>query len=652
MGNLIIKKVRYSGEKYYFESPELQKGINLIVGDNGSGKSTFSYFIEYALGGFVEPFSKVNNKNKNNSKYTLIREDENNYVSIDIEVNGLLYSIKRFIDSNDIFYEEKGVINKLPIYRNRDHAPVIFSDWLLGKLNINVFELSLGSSNWLIGFNDLFRLLNHDQDSNPKDIYKSPKSNNFISDSSIIRKSIFETLVGISSEEHNIKYNAFKKAQKGRDESKLLLDNFLAHNSCDHAGTVDELQQTYLDLEDQLEKLLSKRNNLQQQNTNASEKTQQLTEIQTDLIRLELKVSEDTVKKKMLSIEKNKIDSLLASRKDEISQIEKIIFTHDKLNLFALEICPFCMEEVERQEGYCICGSKIKDNDYEKFVYKSSEYKQILDHKKKSLRSVEIAYDSYRLDILKLETALRDDTKRIVEIKNELESIINSIEFTGNSDLVNRIDNKILEVKGELIKCSENINSLSEKLKLESAFSMQSDIFKAKDKLYKSSLESFNRNNKETIKAFNKLYSELLSKSSCSSNYAEINDDYMPYIDHGEYKERSTIVPIRLMYYFTLLSLGLKRDTVKHPRFLLIDTPEEGGIDKSNLKLNLKLLDDALTLSKNHDDEEVKDFQVILTTGEDKYPTEYEDHIRFRLNKKSKEFILTKRKSKADNNGS
>ena len=43
MGNLIVKKVSYIGDKYIFESPEFHKGINVIVGDNGSGKSTLSY---------------------------------------------------------------------------------------------------------------------------------------------------------------------------------------------------------------------------------------------------------------------------------------------------------------------------------------------------------------------------------------------------------------------------------------------------------------------------------------------------------------------------------------------------------------------------------------------------------------------------------
>ncbi len=56
MGNLVIKKVKYDGEKYYFSSPEFTSGINIIEGDNGSGKSTLCYFIEYCLGGDIKFF--------------------------------------------------------------------------------------------------------------------------------------------------------------------------------------------------------------------------------------------------------------------------------------------------------------------------------------------------------------------------------------------------------------------------------------------------------------------------------------------------------------------------------------------------------------------------------------------------------------------
>jgi len=78
MGVLIIKRVKYHGDKYLYESPELRKGLNVVYGDNGSGKSTFSYFLEYGLGGRVSPF----NKDQDIDKYRLILEDTNNFVEL------------------------------------------------------------------------------------------------------------------------------------------------------------------------------------------------------------------------------------------------------------------------------------------------------------------------------------------------------------------------------------------------------------------------------------------------------------------------------------------------------------------------------------------------------------------------------------------
>ena len=53
--------------------------------------------------------------------------------------------------------------------------------------------------------------------------------------------------------------------------------------------------------------------------------------------------------------------------------------------------------------------------------------------------------------------------------------------------------------------------------------------------------------------------------------------------------------------------------------------------------------------SKNNENDEIKEYQVILTTGEGKYPDEYEVFIKQRFNKIKGDFILTKTKDKADN---
>jgi hypothetical protein len=113
----------------------------------------------------------------------------------------------------------------------------------------------------------------------------------------------------------------------------------------------------------------------------------------------------------------------------------------------------------------------------------------------------------------------------------------------------------------------------------------------------------------------------------------------MPVIDGGVYKNKSADVPIRLMYYYTILALSLKSKNVKHPGLLIIDTPENAGIDDDNLKKDLDLLNVAIEHGKNND----KIRQIILTTGLDKYPESFKDSIRDTFIEKENIFILKER---------
>ena len=56
MGSLTINKVRYDGDLYQFESPEMDSDIVIIEGDNGTGKTTFFKLIYHAFGGSVDEF--------------------------------------------------------------------------------------------------------------------------------------------------------------------------------------------------------------------------------------------------------------------------------------------------------------------------------------------------------------------------------------------------------------------------------------------------------------------------------------------------------------------------------------------------------------------------------------------------------------------
>lgn len=73
MGCLIIKKLKYEGKEYKFESTDLsQKKLCFILGNNGNGKSTFINLIFYGLGNDVPYFQ--NKKNKNMQKKHLLKK--------------------------------------------------------------------------------------------------------------------------------------------------------------------------------------------------------------------------------------------------------------------------------------------------------------------------------------------------------------------------------------------------------------------------------------------------------------------------------------------------------------------------------------------------------------------------------------------------
>jgi len=318
MGNLIIRKVKYSGEKYYFDSPEFDYGINIIEGDNGSGKSTFSYFIEYGLGGNIKPFEN----SISGGRYTEILEDENNYVELEVQINESYYSLKRFISQNDIFISNNQKVDKFPINRSKDSASIIFSDWLLGKLNIPVFELNLGVNTWKFNFNDLFRLLCYDQDTEPRKIYKSPINDNFITDSSVIRKSTFETLLGISSIDYFKKLDELRNIQKLKETSKNRLSDFLEMNSQIINFDIEKTENKIFEFTDQLEKITNERNLYQKTNTKVDEKTEHLATIQVELIDIDLRITRKKVSIENYKNEIHNITKVLVQQNREMSVIK------------------------------------------------------------------------------------------------------------------------------------------------------------------------------------------------------------------------------------------------------------------------------------------------------------------------------------------
>lgn len=667
MGRLRINKIIYRGDEYTFESPLFDDHIALVEGWNGTGKSTFCNLIYFGLGGDVDSF-RANGK----EVHEQIVRDTNNYVDILATVSAGSYILRRYFADNDITVipyipqqmvgvsERKGLFNE-EVFADYEHDHLVavlqgraevypinrrgdsktFSDWLMESLNISAVELFQGHSTFKVGFTDLMRLMYHDQQPDPDGIYKKIDKNKstYFSDSEILRKAIFELLVGRSYSDY---YNAIV------EEKRMLREKALAKGLVDEYASIADkmrkgedlrnigfLQKAIQDYEQQLEKLHAQRATFKESRTVKNLVAPYLTKLKGETLDNELALSDAKERYINLLDERFKLSSVQSETTTEIKRIQKVIFSHDQLNLFTADTCPCCLRSVERSTNQCICGASIEEEQYERFFYTSHEYKEILKSRVKSLKTIGVALDSCNLDIAQVKGFISDTEDRLANLKYSLGE---AVERSGNSvdiESLNEIDDTILDIR-EKIGDLHQLLEIETKLKgFQDRYDRESELAKSAE-LHRKELEAkAQKDIVSKVKDFSRIYNDLVTRTLPSCRSAKIRvEDYMPKIDDGVYREKSSLVPVRLMYYIALMKLSLEHDDVDFPRFLLIDTPETAGIEPESLK---KCLEEIKHLEQYN-----KEFQVIITTGINKYPESLAEYRKVYMPQKIKEHMLLK----------
>lgn len=635
MGYLLIKNIKYTGDKFYYESPTLTKGINIIEGSNGTGKTTFVNLIYYGLGGVVSEF----NQKSKSKKHKEVISDMNNKVELVIEIDDVTYGLTRLIGGNDIFVSSSvgGEDYLYPLYRKNNEKT--FSDWLLEKLDIDVVELYQGTSHYKLNNKDLFRLIYHNQALDPGRIYKSPDAENFITDSELMRKTIFQLLVGKTFSEYYKVLSELRTTEKERGVAKSVLDEYNLVISNLTIGR-EELNETFLkeslaEKINQLDKLYQARKSLKGNRPLSSDNTfSQIKELKIKIADLGEKIDEKENDKRQLVSELVRFQNLKDNIVLEVTQIKKIIHTHESLSLFSMDTCPYCLNHIDREENTCICGKEIDESEYQRFFYTSSEYFDILKSKQKSVKTINIAIESVQSNIHSLTEELSDISVQYSEIKKEIRTKLLEIEAGVDIKRLDEVDDKILEVKNEMIAIERLIEQQQQRSKYQSRFDTLDEKYQ-RLKLKVNELQARASSDMlDKVTDFNGIYGELMTKTLKNCVSAKIDrSNYMPIINNGEYREASSSVSIRLMYYLSLLSLSLQDDEVKFPRLLLIDTPRTGGIDEVELDKALRKLSEELEPFAG------KSYQVILTTGLQTYPDVLESRVFHTLSDNSRLLI-------------
>ncbi len=631
MGYLRIKKVVYSGQKYFFESEIFEKNIVLIEGDNGTGKSTLCNLIYFGLGGKVNEFRPDSDK-----KHKEITSDSDNFIELYISINGENFLLRRYLSENDIRvtpfvekvvkerdkksikYSAQEMAEKTKVYAIFRREEDTFSDWILGKLGITVVELYQGYATFKVNFADLMRLVYHDQQPDPEFIYKKLDTKpNFVSDSETLRKAVFELLVGKAFSEFYGAIAESKKAENDKALAKSLVDEYTVLSDKirgrEELKNKSFLQEEIRKNEGQLEKSQAARVAFKRNRDTSITLDPQIDMVKNRIMEIELELSDKQEALVGLYNERYRLFAIKNDTVREVGQLQKVIHTHNHLNLFASDTCPYCLTKVDRPEDHCVCGAQIDEEQYERFFYTSQEYNEILKAKTKSLATIDLAISGCNDDIHEIADGQKSLTKALTELKEKLRTLLGAIDQAIDLETINDIDDKILDIREKIANLYRIIEVETKLESLQKNYDGKRQL--AKDlELKKRELEAkAKRDIAKKINKFSSIYNDFMVETLPDCRSARIKlKDYMPIINEGEYREASARVSIRLMYYLSFIKLSLVQEDVNFPRFLLIDTPETAGIEMDNLINCIGKFQELEPLGG--------DYQVIMATGLKKYP--------------------------------
>lgn len=621
MGKLRINRVIYSGDKYEYISPKLKKGINVITGENGCGKSTFTYLIYFALGNEVPFFCKDNKESIEE-----IVNDTNGKVKLEIYINEKFYTLIRLIGKNEILVQGNGIDEIFAITRKGylyNELKETFSDWILKELEIGILEISQYNTTHKINFDDLMSLIYYDQKTPLNKIYKEPfyQNESFFKTSSIMKKNIFEILMGNFNFEYYRVYFKIKEGLKEKHNLEIEIKNieYLIKKI-----NIKKIKNIEIEVLKKLQKEIE--NNIQEVTSNLKNIIFKLNEGSIVLSRvksLENKLKDILNKKREKTEELNEVlmdierGSLLYNDYNkDIKDLKKIILTSESFDFYNMETCPFCSEPIVVEKGKCICGSNHGLN-YEKFLLTNDEYMKILKSKIKSKEQLETTLSLCKEEI----EEFMEDLKSIEEIytntSSELKQILNTTTTNYNEEVVEQLNQEkinLLSKKQSVLLLIENvkkIDNLKEKLKkIEKDINVQRIKLDVLEKEKEDALL-------ENIQVFEDYYKEMIILMYSDIKTISLDGTYRPVINGGVYKEESVSVSKRFFYYISLLLTGLKKDTL-FPNFLLIDSIANKGISSKKLKKILIIMDKAL--------KDYNDYQIILTSGSEEYPKELKDY--------------------------
>ena len=593
--SLFLNRLVIKEEQYIVYDEKFHKGVNIIRGDNSSGKSTIMELIFFALGGVIP-------KKQWKEKALLCSE-----VYAEVQINERIFTLQRNITDNSqegmrIFegkYENFLIKESLhfPFNSNANANKESFHDNLLSLLGIPKSKSDNSNS---INFNQILRLIYTDQLTSVSRIFREQEF-----DSNLIREAIGDLLLGISSGELLSKKIEFKNLNKKLDTAidevktvlrisgEILTKEHFQEQIENNKIHIDKLNELLEKIDDDIpdtdkEKIIEYREYFDNLLKEKDSKISELNKYQFEVID-----SKEFIKS-------------LYIRLQEIQESEKAL---NLLNDLEFNYCPSCfshLEPIENEDICILCGNTHK-NDYEKPTYRIQ-------------KNIEFQIKETELLIPKFEEKYSDLSDEIVTINNIIDSkrIELSLLERPKSGLSVEKRKFLLEI-GALEK--ENEHLIKEMLNAEKFYSLQQErdalqveVNQLKDEIRglenKFKLVKANKEKLISNKTLELIKKDLERQDSFKSpeeiEFSFSNDTIK--VDGISLFSASSTALLKVCFKLALLIASCRDKSFRYPRLALMDNIEDKGMEKERSQnLQRIIVEESENLETQH--------QIIFTTS-------------------------------------
>lgn len=580
-----LRIVTESGEVAYDEL--FHRGVNIIRGQNSSGKSTIVRFIFFVLGGYYTDFVPQAMKCR--------------YVMAEVCINGTVITIRRFMEKR-----EDGKVNGYtpmfvyygPMEEAIEHHncfewqkyPYVTTDKTCSFSNV-LFEMLnyppiKADSN--ITMHQILRLIYLDQESPVNSLFFYEQF-----DKELYREMVANLLLGLYDQKYSDSKQELRDKVKAIAETNVSIKNvgeFLQDARCKSSdfvrGMIDRLNEEIAGITNQIQELrkpdvvdnpqgLDMKQKLEYQRI-----LEEITKLRKDSNSLEAEV-------KHLENEIEDSEYFIETLKRRKEAIDRSIATRDYFDSMHLDFCPECLTPISHhvEEGHCpLCKSPIDNT-----KGKSQAMRIRLELEFQIRESLSLKEENEQL-LEEKKAQLRRMKRQLTATQKHYDYAVGNVRSTQQE----RID-KLLQDKGFKEGEILQYQTMLEQAEKYEQLLAELDRLKSREAQLERYIAATEKRIRIERRTIDKAVSECgvyllrhdLGRQEDFMKAQEFVIDYnqnMAYISDQRNKlSASSAFYLKMVARFALLFASLKVDSMMYPRLLFSDNMEDKGLTEDRV---------------------------------------------------------------------